>query len=58
MADDIALPVLPKVRAVFVGTGEVFEAVFVVHTCVMQPKSLKVKGSTCFSKADSSSNNP
>ena len=57
MTDDIALSVLPKMRAVFVGTGEVFEAVFVVHTCVMQPKGLKVKGSTCFSKAESSSNN-
>ena len=57
MTDDIALSVLPKMKAVFVGTGEVIEAVFVVHTCVMQPMGLKVKGSTCFSKAESSSNN-
>ena len=57
MTDDIALSVLPKMRAVFVGTGEVFEAVFVVHTCVMQPKGLKVKGSTCFSNYKSSFNN-
>ena len=57
MTDDIALSVLPKMRAVFVGTDEVFEAVFVVHTGVMQPKGLKVKGSTSFSEAESSSNN-
>ena len=57
MTDNIALSVFPKMRAIFVGTGEVFEAVFVVHTCVMQPMGLKVKGSTCFSKAESSFNN-
>ena len=57
MTDDIALSAFPKMRAVFVGTGEVFEAVFVVQPCVMQPMGLKVKGSTCFSKAESCSNN-
>jgi hypothetical protein len=57
MTDDIALSVLPKMRAVFVGTGEVFEAVFVVQPCVMQHEGLKVKGSTSFSRAESSSNN-
>ena len=57
MSDDIALSMLSKRSTVFVGTGEVFEAVFVVHTCVMQPKGRKVKGATCFSKAESSSNN-
>ena len=57
MTDNIALSAFPKMRAVFVGTGEVFEAVFVVHTCVMQPEGLKVKGSTCFSEATLSSNN-
>ena len=57
MTDDIALSVLPKMRAVFVGTGEVFEAVVVVQPCVMQHEGLKVKGSTCFSGAESSSNN-
>ena len=57
MTDNIALSMLSKMRTVSVWTGEVFEAVFVVHTCVMQHKGLKVKGSTCFSKAESSSNN-
>ena len=57
MTDDIALSAFPKMSGVFVGTGEVFEAVFVVQPCVMQPKGLKVKGSTSFSKAESSSNN-
>ena len=51
MTDDIALSMLPKMRAVFVGTGEVFEAVFGVHTCVMQAEVLKVKGLTGTSKA-------
>ena len=57
MTDDIALSVLPKMRAVFVGTGEVFEAVFVVQPCVMQHESLKVKVLAWFSKAELSSNN-
>ena len=57
MTDSIALSMLSKMRTVSVWTGEVFEAVFVVHTCVMQPMGLKVKVSTCFSKAESSSNN-
>ena len=57
MTDDIALSMLSEMRTVSVWTGEVFEAVFVVHTCVMQPKGLKVKGSTSFSRAESSSNN-
>ena len=57
MTDDIPLSAFPKMTAVFVGTGEVFEAVFVVHTCVMPSMGLKVKGSTCFSEAASSSNN-
>lgn len=47
----------PKMRTVLVGTGEVFELGFMVHTYVMQPMGLKVKGLTCFSKAESSSNN-
>ena len=57
MTDDIALSMLSKIRTVSVWTGEVVEAVFVVHTCVMQPMGLKVKGSTCFSEATLSSNN-
>ena len=57
MTDDIALSVLPKMRAFFVWTDEVFKAVFVVHTCVMKYEGLKVKGSACFSKAELSSNN-
>ena len=52
MTDNIALSVLPKMRAIFVGTGDVFEAVFGVHTCVMQPEDLKVKGLTEYSKAE------
>ena len=57
MTDDIALSAFPKMRAVFVGTGEVFEAVFVVHTCVMQPGCLKVKVLAWFSKAELGFNN-
>jgi hypothetical protein len=57
MTDDIALSMLSEMRTVSVWTGEVFEAVFVVQPCVMQPMGLKVKGSTGFSKAESSSNN-
>ena len=57
MTDNIALSMLSKMRTVSVWTGEVFEAVFVVQPCVMQPMGMKVKGETCFSKAESSSNN-
>ena len=57
MTDNIALSMLSKIRTVSVWTGEGFEAVFVVHTCVMQPMGLKVKGSTCFSEDESNSNN-
>ena len=57
MTDNIALSMLSKMRTVSVWTGEVFEAVFVVQPCVMQPMGLKVKGSTCFFEAESSSNN-
>ena len=37
--------------------SKVFELGFMLHTCVMQPKGRKVKGLTCFSKAESSPNN-
>ena len=57
MTDDIALSMLSEMRTVSVWTGEVFEAVFVVQPCVMQPMGLKVKGSTCFFEAESSFNN-
>ena len=57
MKNDISLSMLLKIRTVFVWTGEVFEAVFVVQPCVMQPMGLKIKDSTYFSEADSSSNN-
>ena len=57
MTDDIALSMLSEMRTVSGWTGEVFEAVFVVHTCVMQPKGLKVKVLAWFSKAELGFNN-
>ena len=57
MSDDIALSMLSKMSTVLVGTDEVFELGFMLQPCVMQPKGRKVKGLTCFSKAESSSNN-
>ena len=47
MTDNIALSMLSKIRTVPVWTGELFEAVFVVHTCVITHSVSKHKeGST------------
>ena len=57
MTDDITLSMLSKIRTVFVWTGEVFEAVFVVHTCVITHSVSKHKEGSTGSRNNFVSNN-
>ena len=57
MTDDIALSMLSEMRTVSVWTGEVFEAVFVVHTCVITHSVSKHKEGSTGSRNNFVSNN-